>query len=145
MGRARSEERIHNTVVEFRESFVRWLVGPLILNTERLSVITDRNIALKFMPPSALESGSARQRFKREITLAAKLEHPNIARVYDAAVDRVPFFFAMQFVDGGHLNRHVRTTSATPQAIAELFELLTGELPFRGRSDAILKQVMSGE
>src|SRR5690606_10669935 len=46
---------------------------------------TNRLVALKLMSGRLFESDPRRQRrFEREIELAAQLEHPNLARVYDS-------------------------------------------------------------
>src|SRR3954453_21465030 len=48
-----------------------------------LQVGTRREVALKLLRPDVVHSDRARRRFAREVELAARLEHPNIARVYD--------------------------------------------------------------
>ena len=70
---------------------------------------TDREVALKVMSPRVLRShDSARIRFEREVTLAARLEHPNIARIYESGVHDNSYFYAMEMVDGQALDQYVR-------------------------------------
>jgi tetratricopeptide (TPR) repeat protein len=57
--------------------------------------------------PSAQPS-KAQRRFEREVELAAKLEHPNIARVYDSGLRRGIYYYAMELVKGAPLDRFVR-------------------------------------
>jgi len=45
---------------------------------------------------------------QREVELAARLEHPHIARVYDSGKARGVQYYAMQLVDGQTLDRHVQ-------------------------------------
>src|SRR5690242_1213703 len=45
-----------------------------------------RQVALKLLSPAYIGSEKARARLEREIELAARLEHSNIARVYDSGL-----------------------------------------------------------
>jgi predicted Ser/Thr protein kinase/tetratricopeptide (TPR) repeat protein len=58
-----------------------------------------RKVALKMISESAA-SPAARKRFEREALAVARLDHPNIAAVYDATPD----YIAMQLVSGGPLS-----------------------------------------
>ncbi|MEO0514894.1 MAG: hypothetical protein AAF086_06315 [Planctomycetota bacterium] len=51
---------------------------------------TRREVALKLLSPAAFGSDTARLRFQREVELAARLEHPFIARVYDSSPAPAP-------------------------------------------------------
>ena len=59
-----------------------------------------RTVALK-MPTLTLLRGELEQRFARERDILASLEHPHIARLYDAGIgsDRQPYL-AMEYVEG---------------------------------------------
>jgi len=60
----------------------------------------EREVALKFPSISRLRRGLA-ERFARERHILAQLEHPNIARLYDAGVtvDGLPYL-ALEYVEG---------------------------------------------
>jgi len=49
---------------------------------------TRREVALKLMSRALLGSKKVQQRFEREVELAARLEHPHIARVYDSRIEK---------------------------------------------------------
>ncbi|MBI3844686.1 MAG: protein kinase [Planctomycetes bacterium] len=63
---------------------------------EAEDVLLRRRVALKMLPPQTALDAASRERFLREAKAAARLNHPNIAAVYDATSEAI----AMQFVDG---------------------------------------------
>ena len=60
---------------------------------------THRTVALKLMN-AATSARSGPVRFQREVDLTARLEHPNIARVYDGGHVRRVYFYAMELIEG---------------------------------------------
>jgi eukaryotic-like serine/threonine-protein kinase len=69
-----------------------------------------RQVALK-LPHAGLEAPAAMaQRFEQERDLLASLEHPHIARLYDAGVSpQGQSFLAMELIDGRPLTVHAAT------------------------------------
>ena len=66
-----------------------------------------RKVALKILPATWLASEKARERFRREAELAAKLEHPGVCVVYDTGEhDGMPWI-AMRYVEGETLAAHI--------------------------------------
>src|SRR5258708_14552671 len=61
---------------------------------------THRQVALKILGNTTFTSPRVRARFEREIELAARLEHPNIARVYDSGLRHGFYYYAMERIDG---------------------------------------------
>jgi serine/threonine protein kinase len=84
----------------------------------------DRDVALKILPPGR-GSGGLRGRFAREVRVLGRLEHPGIARIYDAGVQRVAggeiSYFAMEYVRGLSLTEFAK---ANELGIAERVELV---------------------
>lgn len=72
---------------------------------------TRREVALKVLGRGAFASERARRRFEREVELAARLEHPHIARVYDSGIYHGLYFYAMEFVDGPPLDEYVKNSA----------------------------------
>ncbi len=68
---------------------------------------TRRNVALKLISSAGFASERARLRFDREVEITARLEHPNIARVYDSGINRGVYFYAMELIDGVSLDQYV--------------------------------------
>jgi serine/threonine protein kinase len=59
-----------------------------------------RLVALKVMLPSAAMKKNARERFKREALITAKIEHDNIVTIYEVNEESSLPFLAMQFLKG---------------------------------------------
>jgi serine/threonine protein kinase len=60
----------------------------------------DREVALKVPPTGALADESARKRFHKEATTLSKLNHPNIASIYDFDTENEIDFLVMEYVSG---------------------------------------------
>jgi hypothetical protein len=74
----------------------------------------DRLVAIKLLPPERAANPSLRERFLREVRLAAKLSHPNIIPIH-AVEERDDFvFYVMAFVDGETLTERVRSRGPLP-------------------------------
>jgi serine/threonine protein kinase/tetratricopeptide (TPR) repeat protein len=88
---------------------------------ERVDV--GKRVALKFVRGGATRSGHL-QRFLLERRVLARLEHPNIAQLYDAGVtdDGEPYF-AMEYVDGQPLDRYCDGLRLGIDARLGLFEM----------------------
>lgn len=83
-----------------------------------------REVALKQMNLHALGSSTARARFRAEVQVAAHLEHPNIARIYDCCIDRQPYYFTMELIRGQRLDEYVKQNSLSPRQIMALIHAL---------------------
>ena len=67
-----------------------------------------RQVALKLIRPGILSTKSVR-RFDLEAEILGRLDHPNIAKIYEAGIDpqsQSPYF-AMEYVDGQELSDYV--------------------------------------
>jgi tetratricopeptide (TPR) repeat protein len=63
-----------------------------------------RDVALKLLGSNMVEKD--RLRFEREVALCARLEHSGIARVYDSGLFHNAYYYAMELVDGQHMDRY---------------------------------------
>ena len=69
-----------------------------------------------------MDSQAVVARFEHERQSLAIMDHPNIARVFDAGISRVGQpFFVMEYVDGVPLNRFCDNARLTPRQRLELF------------------------
>jgi serine/threonine protein kinase len=74
----------------------------------------NRVVALKLLPPSAVDCEESVQRFQREIQAVAKLSHPNIVTAHDAGSCDGIYFFAMDLIDGQDLTQCVKEHGPLP-------------------------------
>jgi eukaryotic-like serine/threonine-protein kinase len=62
-----------------------------------------RVVALKVLSPAITKTPAILKRFQREVEAAARLEHVNIVRAYDADEHRGVHFLVMEYVEGQDL------------------------------------------
>ncbi len=64
---------------------------------------TQREVAIKVLPPQFLNDPDFRTRFEREAHTVARLEHSAIVPLYDYGEDRGQLYFVMRLMPGGSL------------------------------------------
>jgi hypothetical protein len=77
-----------------------------------------REDAVKMMRPELTADADAVRRFLREAEAAARLNHPNVVRVFAADHAEVGYYLAMELVPGTNLDKLVRATGPLPVAVA---------------------------
>jgi len=68
----------------------------------------DRDVVVKVLPQGALLDHKARKRFRKEAIALAKLNHPNIATIYDFDTQDETDFLVMEYVAGTTLTEMLR-------------------------------------
>jgi serine/threonine-protein kinase len=68
----------------------------------------DRLVAIKVLPPERAADPALRERFLREVRLAARLSHPNIIPIHAVEETERFVFYVTAFVDGETLTERVR-------------------------------------
>ena len=77
-------------------------------------IFLDRSVAIKFLHPHLLQDDNYLSRFKREAKAASRLNHPNVAVLYDfGSFNSVPYL-AMEYVRGKTLKDKLREEGALP-------------------------------
>ena len=94
--------------------------GGMGIVWEAVQLSTRRRVALKLLSAASLGSQRRRSRFVREVELAASLEHPSIARVYESGLDKGVYYYAMELVRGVPLDEYARQRQLTPDQILAL-------------------------
>jgi len=64
----------------------------------------ERDVALKVLPTGTFADEDVRKRFRKEALALARLNHPNIAAVYDFDTQDGQHFLVMEYVPGGTLD-----------------------------------------
>jgi serine/threonine-protein kinase len=77
-------------------------------------------LALKMLRPEIVAAPGALERFRREVRLARKVTHPNVARVFDIGDDHGTKFLTMELVEGESLGALLEreTRLSVPRAVA---------------------------
>ncbi|MBI4511444.1 MAG: protein kinase [Deltaproteobacteria bacterium] len=70
----------------------------------------EKVVVVKRILPQYLENDEFTGMFLDEARLAATLQHPNIAQVYDIGFDGESFFFAMEYVHGRDLRQVIKAS-----------------------------------
>ncbi|MDP9178871.1 MAG: serine/threonine protein kinase, partial [Gemmatimonadota bacterium] len=91
----------------------------------RVFVATDRllgrKIVIKLLSPELIESVN-RARFRREIQVAAQLQHPHIVTLLSAGEDGDLVYYTMPFIEGESLKSAVEQKG--PQPVREVIRIL---------------------
>ena len=67
-----------------------------------------RIVAIKTLPAVMTHNQELMKRFNSEVKNASKLEHPNIARVFDVGEDDGTHYYVMQYIDGSDLRAEIK-------------------------------------
>ncbi|HVY60228.1 MAG TPA: protein kinase, partial [Planctomycetota bacterium] len=82
----------------------------------------ERAVALKILSPKLSDSPEYVERFIREARAAARLNHPNVVRTFDAGTAGGRHYYAMEFVAGTSLRKRLE---AGPMPAAEALSVVT--------------------
>jgi serine/threonine protein kinase len=97
--------------------------GGMGLVYRATNVALNRIYALKVLSPALAEDEQFRERFKREMRIAASLHHPNIVGIHYAGEHDGMLFFVMDYVTGTDLRDIiVRDGAIEPRRAVDLLE-----------------------
>ncbi|MFZ4575201.1 MAG: serine/threonine-protein kinase, partial [Phycisphaerales bacterium] len=107
----------------------------------------EREVALKVLR-SGPGSDALRSRFQQEIRVLGRLEHPGIARIYEAgafhsASGPAPYF-AMEYVDGATLTEYVRERRPGVRARLQLFAAICDAVQYAHQKAIIHRDLKPG-
>ncbi|MCK4659224.1 MAG: protein kinase [Phycisphaerae bacterium] len=118
--------------------------GGMGVAYKALQVSTKRWVALKVMLGGPFASPTSRRRFKREVELAARLQHPAIVRVLESGVVSGLQYYAMDYIDGVPLHRYVADAKPTIREILGLFEQICEAIDYAHKHGVIHRDLKPG-
>jgi serine/threonine-protein kinase len=85
-------------------------------------------VALKMLHPDTRDAGAAIERFRREVRLARRITHPNVARIYDIGDHQGVHYLTMEWIHGASLAEQLvaHTTWAPARALAMADQIARG-------------------
>jgi serine/threonine-protein kinase len=79
-----------------------------------------QRVAIKVLPPKRVyEQSNALERFRREMDLSRRVQHPNLARTLDVGNDGDVYFMIMEYIPGDSLYHVVRGKKGGPLRVAD--------------------------
>lgn len=105
---------------------------------------TGRLVALKQLRTGALASPEELSRFRREAESLARLDHPNIVRVYESGEQEGIPYLALEFVRGLTLAEKLITGVLAPQLAAELVEIVARGVEYSHGAGIIHRDLKPG-
>lgn len=91
---------------------------------QAIDVHLERPVALKMMRPEAMSREEFRRRFLQEARAIAKLDHPNIIKIYSFQAEPERHYLAMEYVAGGSLRDYLDNLQNQGKRVP-IFEALT--------------------
>src|SRR5436305_10835300 len=80
----------------------------------------EREVAIKVLPAGMLTDESARRRFRREALTLSKLNHPNVATIFDFDSEKGSDFLVTEFISGRPLDERLKEGPLPPGEIVPL-------------------------
>ncbi len=84
----------------------------------------NRQVALKVLTQGKFACEKNRLRFEREVELTARLEHPNIARIYDSGIHKGMYYYTMELFEGQRLDAYVHKRRLSQEQILDLVYII---------------------
>ena len=100
----------------------------------------DRVVAVKTVN-ARFRTDEGRELFRREAQAAARLDHPNVLRIFRFDPEHTPPFFVMQFVEGQPLDVAVAARTDDTRFIAEVVEKVARALAYAHREGVIHRDI----
>ncbi len=103
-----------------------------------------RNVALKFLPPTLAADPEAHERFLVEARAAAALSHPNVCVIHEVGEAEGRPFIAMEYVEGETLSEKIRAGPLGHDRVLSIMTQLASGLEAAHRAGIIHRDIKSG-
>ncbi|MDR7277858.1 serine/threonine-protein kinase [Catenuloplanes atrovinosus] len=87
-----------------------------------------RVVALKLLAPDALDDTELRERFLREMEIAADIENPHVVVVYDFSAKLPEPYIAMRYIDGRTMADEIAAGTMTMERTVTIVEQIASAL-----------------
>ena len=136
------EPTVFNGRYELHRRLGRGGMAEVFLARDQL---LDRPVAVKVLFPEFATDPAFVERFRREATAAANLNHPNIVGVYDWGEADGTYFIVMEYVDGRSLSEILRAEGPLhPDRVADVGADVAAALGFAHRNGVVHRDVKPG-
>jgi eukaryotic-like serine/threonine-protein kinase len=114
-----------NTVVDGRYRIIRRIgAGGMAEVWCATDTQLDRKVALKILQPRFAQDQEFVERFRREASSAAGLQHPNVVNVFDRGEYDGTYYIAMEYVEGASLRDLVNRGMSVEAAVGVTRQIL---------------------
>jgi serine/threonine protein kinase/Flp pilus assembly protein TadD len=100
-----------------------------------------REVALKFLPSGMAVDPQARKRLLKEAQAASRLNHPNIATIYEVNESEETPFIAMELVNGESLKQKLQRGAVPPAQLLEIARQIAEGLYEAHRADVYHRDI----
>ena len=101
----------------------------------------DRYVAIKALHPAFSGDPNFLGRFQREARLVARLEHPNIVPIYDAAEHEGRPYLVMKFIEGDTLKSHLGRGSLPKGEMVRIVEAVGFALTYAHKQGILHRDI----
>ncbi len=103
-----------------------------------------RQVVIKVLPPD-LAAGVNRERFRREVQLAAQLQHPHVVPLYAAGTQGDLLFYTMPFIEGESLKEALQAkVRFTPREVVRILHDVVDALGYAHSRGVIHRDIKPG-
>ncbi|MCA9066630.1 MAG: serine/threonine protein kinase, partial [Planctomycetaceae bacterium] len=101
----------------------------------------DRTVAIKILPRELAADDLFAERFSREARAMARLNHPNIVRVYDYGKTGDVYFLIMEYMDGMNLRELIDVGRIAPAEAFRILEQVCAALDYAHNEGVIHRDI----
>lgn len=101
----------------------------------------DRMVAIKILPRELAKDELFAERFAREARAMARLNHPNVVRVYDFGQAGDVCFLIMEYMDGMNLRELLNAGNLPAEEVLRIFEQVCSALDYAHREGVVHRDI----
>lgn len=101
----------------------------------------DRYVAIKILPFQFAQDKEFNERFRREVRVIAKLEHPRILPVYDSGDFQGTPYLVMRYLDAGTLKEHIEAGKLPLAEVDRIFTQLADALAYAHSHEIVHRDI----